>query len=125
MKKIFLISSVILFVFMTAFVINGNSVSKDNSNTPFPTFQVTVYQTNGTTVQPNARVKIFDSNNNQIETQLTNSSGIVSWVWTHPYGDYTIKAWYPDPPNDGQSAQRTVTYSGASIYTTLNLGPNH
>ena len=32
MKKIFLISSVIFIVFMTAFMINGNSVSKDNSN---------------------------------------------------------------------------------------------
>ena len=125
MKKIFLISSVILFVFMTAFMINGNSVSKDNSNTPFPTFQVTVYQTNGTTIQPNARVKIYDSNNSEIESKITNSSGIASWVWTYGYGDYTVKAWYPDLPNDGQNAQRVVTYSGASIYTTLNLGPNY
>ena len=124
MKKIFLISSVILFVFMTAFVINGNSVSKDNSNTPFPTFQVTVYQTSSTTPQGYAEVIIENSSGATVKTGTTYSTtGIVSWVWDQPNGDYTIKTWYPARPNDQQSAQKTVTYSGASIYTTITLGP--
>ena len=123
MKMIFLISSVILFVFMTAFVFNGNSVSKDNSNTPFPTFQVTVYQTSSTTPQGNAEVIIENSSGSTVKTGTTNCSGIVSWVWDQPNEDYTIKTWYPARPNDQQSAQKTVTYSGASIYTTITLGP--
>ena len=123
MKMIFLISSVILFVFMTAFVFNGNSVSKDNSNTPFPTFQVTVYQTGSTTPQAYAEVQIENSNGTLIKNSSTNSSGIVSWAWDQPNGDYTIKTWYPAKPNDQQTAQKTVTYSGASIYTTITLVP--
>ena len=124
MKKIMIISSVIFIVFMTEFMINGNSVSKDNSNTPFPTFQVTVYQTSSTTPQGNAEVLIENSSGTTVKTGTTNSmTGIVSWVWDQPNGDYTIKTWYPSRPNDQQSAQKTVTYSGASIYTTITLGP--
>ena len=118
-----IISSVILFAIMTAFVINGNSVSKDNSNTPFPTFQVTVYQTASTTPQGYAEVQIENSNGTLIRNSSTNSSGIVSWAWDQPNGDYTIKVWFPARPNDQQFAQKTVTYSGSSIYTTITLGP--
>lgn len=124
MKKIFLISSVILFVFMTAFVISGRSDSGNNTGTPLPTFQVTVYQTASTTPQGNAEVKIENSSGATVNTGTTNSmTGIISWAWDQPNGDYTIKTWYPARPNDQQSAQKTVTYSGASIYTTITLGP--
>ena len=124
MKKIFLISSVILFVFMTAFMISGRSDSVNTTSTPLPTFQVTVYQTSSTTPQGNAQVIIENSSGSTVKTGTTNSStGIVSWVWDQPNGDYTIKTWYPARPNDQQSAQKTVTYSGASIYTTITLGP--
>ena len=125
MKKIFLISSVILFVFMTAFVFNGNSVSKDNSNTPFPTFQVTVYQTSSTTPQANAEVVVYDSNQNIMESGTTDNYGKVTWSWNHSYGTYTVKAWYLARPNDSQNGQTTVSYSGASIYTSVTLGPNY
>ena len=118
-----LISSVILFAIMTAFVINGNSVSKDNSNTPFPTFQVTVYQTSSTTPQNLAEVIVENSSGTEVKRGTSDSYGIVSWVWDQPNGDYTIKAWYPARPNDQQTVQKTVTYSGASIYTTITLGP--
>ena len=124
MKKIFLISSVILFVFMTAFMISGRSDSGNNTSTPLPTFQVTVYQTASTTPQGYAEVIIENSSGATVKTGTTYSTtGIVSWVWDQPNGDYTIKAWYPARPNDQQSAQKTVTYSGASIYTTITLGP--
>ena len=124
MKKIFLISSVILFVFMTAFMISGRSDSVNTTSTPLPTFQVTVYQTASTTPQGNAQVIIENSSGSTVKTGTTNSStGIVSWEWDQPNGDYTIKTWYPARPNDQQTAQKTVTYSGASIYTTITLGP--
>ena len=124
MKKIFLISSVILFVFMTAFMISGRSDSVNNTSTPLPTFQVTVYQTSSTTPQGYAEVIIENSSGATVKTGTTYSTtGIVSWVWDQPNGDYTIKTWYPARPNDQQTAQKTVTYSGASIYTTITLGP--
>ena len=123
MKKMMIISSVILFAIMTAFVINGNSDSGTYTTTPFQTIHVTVYQTASTTPQAYAEVQIENSNGTLIKSCLTNSSGIVSWVWDQPNGDYTIKTWYPARPNDQQSAQQTVTYSGASIYTTITLGP--
>ena len=124
MKKIFLISSVILFVFMTAFMISGRSDSVNTTSTPLPTFQVTVYQTSSTTPQGYAEVIIENSSGATVKTGTTYSTtGIVSWVWDQPNGDYTIKTWYPARPNDQQTAQKTVTYSGASIYTTITLGP--
>ena len=119
-----IISSVILFAIMTAFMISGRSDSVNTTGTPLPTFQVTVYQTSSTTPQGNAEVLIENSSGTTVKTGTTNSmTGIVSWVWDQPNGDYTIKTWYPSRPNDQQSAQKTVTYSGASIYTTITLGP--
>lgn len=125
MKKLILTLSVILFVIMTAFVINGNLVSKDNVNTQYPTFQVTVYKTGGSQTQSGVEVVVYDSNNNPIESGTTDGSGVKSWVWTHGYDTYTVKAWYLPRPNDGQNGQTTVVYSGASIYTSITLGPNY
>ena len=119
-----IISSVILFAIMTAFMISGRSDSVNTTGTPLPTFQVTVYQTASTTPQGNAEVKIENSSGATVNTGTTNSmTGIISWAWDQPNGDYTIKTWYPARPNDQQSAQKTVTYSGASVYTTITLGP--
>ncbi len=122
MKRKILISSALFIVMITALIINQNIFSKTES-LPYPTFQVTVYQTASSTPQANVRVRVYNSSDVQVETAITNSSGIVSWPWTHPTGDYTVKVWYPDQPNDGQNGQRVVTYSGADVITTVTLGP--
>ncbi|MFZ1320043.1 MAG: hypothetical protein WAT71_00660 [Ignavibacteria bacterium] len=122
-KKLFIPAIFIIAIF-SALVINNNIFSNTQSN-PAPTFQVTVYQTGGSTIQANAEVIVENSNGNTVKSGTTNSSGIVSWSWDQPYGNYTVKAWYPTRPLDGQSAQNTVNYSGSSIYTSVTLGPNY
>ena len=121
MKKKIYVTSAFVIVLITALILNQNIFS--NISMPYPTFQVTVYQTSSTTPQGNAEVIIENSSGSTVKTGTTNGSGIVSWVWDQPNEDYTIKTWYPARPNDQQSAQKTVTYSGASIYTTITLGP--
>jgi len=121
MKKKIYVTSAFVIVLITALILNQNIFS--NISMPYPTFQVTVYQTSSTTPQGNAEVIIENSSGSTVKTGTTNCSGIVSWVWDQPNEDYTIKTWYPARPNDQQTAQKTVTYSGASIYTTITLGP--
>lgn len=124
MKKKLITSAILIIAIFTALAISNNIFSKANSD-PYPTFQVTVYQTNGTTAQSGAEVVVYDSNNNQLLTGTTDGSGVKSWSWTYGYGTYTVKSWYPARPNDGQNVQKTVIYSGASIYTSVILGPNY
>jgi len=120
-KKIFAISAFVLII-ITALVLNQNIYS--NSSNSNPAFEVTVYKNAGTTPQGNAEVIVENSNGTTVKTGSTHPiTGIVNWVWDLPNGDYTIKTWYPSRPNDQQSAQKTVTYSGSSIYTTITLGP--
>ncbi|HQY21901.1 MAG TPA: hypothetical protein PK294_12860 [Ignavibacteria bacterium] len=125
MKKIIVIASFVLIALFTVFAINDNLLSKDTSENPAPTFEVTVYQTGGSTVQANTEVVVYDANANIVESGTTLSNGKVSWSWNHGYGNYTVKAWYPARPLDGQSAQTIVNYSGSSIYTSVTLGPNY
>lgn len=124
MKKKLLIPAILFIAIFTFLSINNNILSNSERN-PFPTFQVTVYQTGGTSTQANAEVIVENSNGNTVKSGTTNSSGIASWIWDQPNGNYTIKAWYPDRLLDGQSAQNTVNYSGATIYTSVTMGPNY
>lgn len=119
-KKIYVISAFVI-VLITALILNQNIFS--NISMPYPTFQVTVYQTASTTPQAYAEVQIENSNGTLIKNSLTNSSGIVSWAWDQPNGDYTIKVWFTARLNDGHYAQKTFTYSGSNFYTTITLGP--
>ena len=121
MKKKIYVTSAFVIVLITALILNQNIFS--NISMPYPTFQVTVYQTSSTTPQNLAEVIVENSSGTEVKRGTSDSYGIVSWVWDQPNGDYTIKAWYPARPNDQQTVQKTVTYSGASIYTTITLGP--
>ena len=121
MKKKIYVTSAFVIVLITALILNQNIFS--NISMPYPTFQVTVYQTSSTTPQNLAEVIVENSSGTEVKRGTSDSYGIVSWVWDQPNGDYTIKTWYPARPNDQQTVQKTVTYSGASIYTTITLGP--
>ncbi len=70
-------------------------------------------------------IQVYDDNNNIVESGTTGSDGKVGWSWTHAIGHYTVKAWYPAMPNDGQNGQTSVSYSGASVITSVTLGPNY
>lgn len=121
MKKKIYVTSAFVIVLITALILNQNIFS--NISMPYPTFQVTVYQTSSTTPQNLAEVIVENSSGTEVKRGTSDSYGIVSWVWDQPNGNYTIKTWYPARPNDQQTAQKIVTYSGASIYTTITLGP--
>lgn len=120
-KKVFVISAFVIAL-ISILVINRNILS-NTELVPWPSFKVTVYQTGGTGTQSGAEVVVYDSNNNPVESGTTDINGIKDWVWTHGYGNYTVKSWYLPRPNDGQNGQNTVSYSGASINTSVTLGP--
>ena len=122
-KKIVLLSAVLLIAITSAFAINGNLFS--NSENPLPNFQVTVYQTGGTTTQSGAEIEVYDSSNNPVFSGTTGAGGVYSRPWPGSLGNYTVKAWYPARPNDGQNGQNGFTYSGADIVTSVTLGPNY
>ncbi|MBK6504650.1 MAG: hypothetical protein IPG02_03075 [Ignavibacteria bacterium] len=122
-KKIVLMSAVLLIAVASALAINGNLFS--NSENPLPNFKVTVYQYGGGSTQINAEIEVYDSNNNRLFSGTTGDGGIYSREWPGSLGNYTVKAWYPARPNDGQNGQNGFTYSGASIVTSVTLGPNY
>jgi len=122
-KKIVLLSAVLLIAVVSAFAINGNLFS--NSGNPLPNFQVTVYQYGGSSTQMDAEIEVYDSGNNPLFSGTTGTGGIYSRDWPYSLGNYTVKAWYPARPNDGQNGQNGFTYSGASIVTSVTLGPNY
>ena len=122
MKKRVTAISAFALTLLTALIINQNIFS-DTINT-YPSLEITVYQKSITTPQANAEVTVENSDGILVTRGITNSSGIVSWEWDQPYGDYTIKVWYPTV-NFIKKAQKTVTYSGSSIYATIILGENH
>lgn len=122
-KKIVLLSAVLLIAMASAFAFNGNLFS--NSENPLPNFEVTVYQTGGTTTQSGAEIEVYDSSNNPLFSGTTGTGGVYSRDWPYSYGNYTVKAWYPPRPNDGQNGQNGFTYSGADIITSVTLGPNY
>lgn len=123
MKKL-IVPAIILIAVIAAFAVNETIFSKANVE-PYPTFQVTVYQTGGSPTQPYAEVIVENSSGTPVKTGTTDGSGVVSWVWDQPYGNYTVKSWYPARPNDGQSGQTLVSYSGSSTYTSVTLGRNY
>ena len=122
-KKIVLLSAVLLIAITSAFAINENLFSY--SENPLPNFKVTVYQTGGTSTQANAEIEVTDSNNGWILSGTTGSNGVYSCPWPGSIGNYTVKAWYPARPNDGQNGQNGFNYSGADIVTSVTLGPNY
>ena len=116
-------SAVLLIAVASALAINGNLLS--NSENPLPNFKVTVYQYGGGSTQINAEIEVYDSNNNRLFSGTTGDGGIYSRDWPYSFGNYIVKAWYPARPNDGQNGQNGFTYSGASIVTSVTLGPNY
>ncbi|MBK9333015.1 MAG: hypothetical protein IPM96_11575 [Ignavibacteria bacterium] len=122
-KKIVLLSAVLLIVVVSAFAINGKLFS--NSENPLPNFEVTVYQYGGSSTQSGAEIVVYGFNNNPILSGTTGTGGIYSQSWPGSLGNYTVKAWYPPRPNDGQNGQNGFTYSGADIVTSVTLGPNY
>ncbi|MBK9332980.1 MAG: hypothetical protein IPM96_11395 [Ignavibacteria bacterium] len=122
-NKIVLLSAVLLIAIASAFAINRNLFS--NQQAEDPQFLVTVYQFGGGSTQANAEIEVVDSNNNWLFSGTTNGNGVYSRSWPGSLGNYTVRAWYPARPNDGQSGQTGFTYTGASIYTSVTLGPNY
>jgi hypothetical protein len=121
--KIVILSAVVLIAIASAFVINGNLFS--NSTNILPNFEVTVYQYGGGSTQSGAEIEVYDSGNNVLFSGTTGTGGIYSKEWPYSLGNYTVKAWYPPRPNDGQNGQNGFTYSGSSIATSVTLGPNY
>jgi hypothetical protein len=122
-KKIVLMSAALLIAVASALAINGNLFS--NSENPLPNFQVTVFQYGGGSTQSNAEIEVVDSNNGWILSGTTGSNGIYSCPWPGSLGNYTVRAWYPARPNDGQNGQTGFSYTGSSIITSVTLGPNY
>ena len=121
-KKIVLLSAVLLIAIASAFAINGNLFS---SQEEVPEFLLTVYQYGGGSTQSGAEVVIYNSSGGIIMTGTTGSYGTCNLSGNHATDTYTIKAWYPPRPYDGQFGQTTQYYSGSSVSPTITLGPNY
>ncbi|MBK8982039.1 MAG: hypothetical protein IPM38_06875 [Ignavibacteria bacterium] len=122
-KKIVLLSAVLLIAIASAFAINGNLFS--NQQAEALQFLVTVYQYGGGSTQSNAEIEVVDSNNGWILSGTTDSNGVYSCLWPGSFGNFTVRAWYPARPNDGQSGQTGFSFTGSSVYTSVTLGPNY
>lgn len=121
-KKIVLLSAVIIFAIVSAFVLNGNLFSNQEE---VPVFLLTVYQTGGSPTQSGCEVEMYNSSGTRIKTGTTGTGGTCDLSGNWSTDTYTIKTWYPARPNDGQFGQTNQYYSGASVYPTITLGPNY
>ncbi|MEO8666182.1 MAG: hypothetical protein ABI462_11875 [Ignavibacteria bacterium] len=121
MKKKLSLPAIIIAGVFTLLIINKEVVSQTRAN-PYPKFQVTVYQADGLSVQPNVEVAIFDSNNNIIESGITGNDGKVVFSWTHAEGKYLLKAWYVSIPSHRMNGRTTFLYSGAATDVSITLG---
>jgi hypothetical protein len=122
-KKILVLSAVILIAVASAFAINGNLFSEQEDA---PVFLLTVYKYGGGSTQNGAEVVMYNSSGGQVASGTTGLNGtydLSSGSW--PTDTYTIKAWYPPRPNDGQNGQTNQYYDGSSVYPTITLGPNY
>ena len=118
--KLFLIAFLLL---VSAMVL---TTSKETYAQDEGYLQVTVYQQYGIGTQAGAEVAVYYSNGNQWGLpKRTNEDGVVAWAPPPPYGTYTIKAWYPPRPNDGQFGQTTVVVNSSITITSVTLGPNY
>ena len=116
--KLFLIAFLLL---VSAMVL---TTSKETCAQDEGYLQVTVYQQYGMGTQAGAEVAVYYSNGNQWGLpKITNEAGQVAWAPPPPYGTYTIKAWYPPRPNDGQFGQTTVEVKSSVTATSVTLGP--
>jgi len=121
MKKKLYLPAIIIAAVFTLLIINKEIVSQTKAH-PFPKFQVTVYQTDGLSIQANVEVAIFDSHNNIIKSGITGSNGKVVFSWTHADGKYLVKAWYVSIPSHRMNGRTTFIYSGAATDVTITLG---
>ncbi|MBK8982044.1 MAG: hypothetical protein IPM38_06900 [Ignavibacteria bacterium] len=121
-KKIVLLSAVLLIAIASAFAINGNLFS---SQEEVPEFLLTVYQYGGGSTQSGAEVVMYNSNGFEVKSGTTRSDGKFDLSGNWPTDTYTIKAWYPPRPNDGQNGQTNQYYNGISVYPNITLGPNY
>jgi len=121
-KKIVLMSAVLLIAVASALAINGNLFS---SQEDVPAFLLTVYQTGGSTTQSGVEVVMYNSSGGIVITGTTGTNGKCDLSGNHATDTYTIKAWYPPRPNDGQFGQTTQYYNGVSVYPNITLGPNY
>ncbi|MBK8982041.1 MAG: hypothetical protein IPM38_06885 [Ignavibacteria bacterium] len=122
-KKIVLLTAMLLIAIASAFVINENLFSNQEEA---PVFLLTVYKYGGGSTQSGVEVVMYNSNGGQVASGTTDHNGTYdfsSGSW--PTDTYTIKAWYPPRPNDGQFGQTNQYYEGISVYPTITLGPNY
>lgn len=121
-KKIVLMSTVLLIAVASALAINGNLFS---SQEDVPVFLLTVYQTGGSTTQSGVEVEMYNSSGTRVKTGTTGTNGTCDLSGNWSTDTYTIKAWYPARPLDGQYGQTNQYYSGSSAYPNITLGANY
>ena len=85
--------------------------------------RVTVYQQYGVGTQAGAEVVVYSNGNQWGDSKITDEVGVVAWAPPPPVGTYTVKAWYPPRPNDGQFGQTTVEVKSSVTTTSVTLGP--
>jgi hypothetical protein len=75
-------------------------------------------------VQPNAEVEVkIAGTNTVVARDLTNQQGMFyAYLQT---GYYDIRVWYPERPNDYQSAQKLNHYHHNQDIVTIMLGPQY
>jgi len=121
MKKIIVISALLVVMFAIlyrVYAINSVKIAELNN------LSVTVHQQYGNGVQQNSRVKIYNSSGTELRSMLTNSQGLAIFLsFNQPLGNYKIKAWYPDLPNDQQGVEKNVFWDGIALDENVNLGP--
>ena len=115
--KLFLVSFLLL---VSAMVL---TTSKETYAQDEGYLQVTVYQQYGMGTQAGAEVVVYYENGNPWGNGTTNEVGVVAWAPPPPDGTYTVKAWYPPRPNDGQFGQTTVEVKSSVTATSVTLGP--
>ncbi len=119
-KKIVFTTMLIILSTLIFKVYASNSKISDDLNN----LSVTVHKEYGYGLQPNARVKIYTSSGSELNSMLTNSVGIAIFLnFNQPIGNYKIKVWYPDLPNDQQNAEKIVFWDGVALDAHINLGP--
>ncbi len=121
MKKKIVFTTMLIFLSALIFKVYAfdSKISDDLNN-----LSVTVHKEYGNGLQPNVRVKICNSSGTVLRSMLTNSVGIAIFLnFNEPLGNYTIKVWFPDLPNDQQNAEKIVFWDGVALDAHINLGP--
>ena len=98
------------------FFLNNDSYAQDK----IPQFNVKVLQYMSTNPVVGASV-IYKQNGVVVHTGITDANGMV--YWTANTGTYDICAYYPAPPNDGQSGCILNFFHNGPDLVTISLGP--